>query len=107
MDGDGKDDMPVGSPSSALHGPGTAYLLYGPVSGTVSLASADVALRGGGDDEAGFDLCGAGDVDGDGRPDILIGGPGDDDGGEDAGAVWLLLGSTIMGTLPPGLRPEG
>lgn len=39
----------------------------------------------------------AGDVDGDGLADIVTSGYGDDDGGEDAGAAWLVLGSTIAG----------
>ena len=35
----------------------------------------------------------AGDVDGDGYHDLLIGAYGNDDGGTDAGAAYLLLGT--------------
>jgi hypothetical protein len=39
-----------------------------------------------------------GDIDGDGRDDLALGAPGDDDGGTDRGAVWLafLAGSDLF-----------
>ena len=43
-------------------------------------------------DMAGYAVAGAGDTDGDGRPDLLIGAYGNDDGGSGAGATYLLLG---------------
>ena len=52
-------------------------------------------FRGTGNDAAGFALTGVGDVDGDGRDDFLIAGPGDDEGGIDAGAAWLVLGGSL------------
>ena len=76
-------------------GPGTTWLFYGLVSGTVSLDEADVQIVGEGDDQAGWAIAGAGDVDADGLDDLLIGGPGDDDGGEGAGAAWLVLGASL------------
>ena len=47
-------------------------------------------------DEAGRAISGAGDVDGDGIPDILIGAPYNDDGGSDAGKAYLFSGSLIL-----------
>jgi hypothetical protein len=42
-------------------------------------------------DEFGYALANAGDVDNDGISDLLVGAPGDDDGGSDSGAAWLLF----------------
>jgi hypothetical protein len=42
-------------------------------------------------DEFGYALANAGDVDNDGISDLLAGTPGDDDGGTDSGAAWLLF----------------
>ena len=62
----------------------------------MSLASADSTFIG----AAAGDLLGelvtpAGDVDGDGYGDILLGAPGNDDWGEDSGRTYLLFGSTL------------
>ncbi len=43
-------------------------------------------------DQAGFSLAAAGDMDGDGHDDLLVGAPGSDLGGSDAGAAFLVLG---------------
>lgn len=40
------------------------------------------------------------DLDADGLVDLLFAGPGDDDGGEDAGAAWVVYGSTLQAWLP-------
>lgn len=39
----------------------------------------------------GLSAVAIGDVDGDGTPDLAVGAPGDDDGGVDRGAVWILF----------------
>lgn len=95
VDGDGYADFAVSAPEAFLAGPGTTWLFYGLVSGTLSLDEADVQIVGEGDDQAGWAIAGAGDVDADGLDDLLIGGPGDDDGGEGAGAAWLVLASSL------------
>lgn len=72
---------------------GVAYLMLGPVTGEISLADADARL--GGEvigDQAGEAVASAGDVDGDGLPDILIGAYREDTGGDRAGAVYLVSG---------------
>ncbi|HUF09464.1 MAG TPA: T9SS type A sorting domain-containing protein, partial [Rhodothermales bacterium] len=42
------------------------------------------------DDGFGTSICSLGDLDADGNVDIAVGAPGDDDGAEDAGALWIL-----------------
>jgi predicted outer membrane repeat protein len=46
------------------------------------------------EDETGAQLAGAGDVDGDGHPDLLIGARFNDEAADDAGQVYLVLGSS-------------
>jgi hypothetical protein len=98
VDGDGFDDLLVGDPSDdeADAYAGAAYLVRGPVSGTVDLPSGSTKLIDAEDDAwyqtLGQSVSGAGDIDGDGNDDVLIGVPGDDEGGSGAGAVWVLLG---------------
>lgn len=77
-------------------GAGNTFLVFGPILGTMDLNDADATYHGTGDDAAGIVLAEAGDVDGDGFGDFLIGGSGDDDGGTDAGAVWLMSGATMF-----------
>ncbi|MFH1469320.1 MAG: integrin alpha [Pseudomonadota bacterium] len=43
-------------------------------------------------DALGTAVASAGDVDADGSTDLLLGAPGNDDGGADAGKVYLMLG---------------
>ncbi|MDP2311761.1 MAG: MopE-related protein [Pseudomonadota bacterium] len=98
LDGDGYDDVLVGAPGTAS-GTGTAYLVHGPITGTVSLATADAMLTGEvEDDAAGASVAAAGDVDGDGTPDLLVGAYGYDYAGVDTGAGFLIRGP-ISGTL--------
>jgi hypothetical protein len=42
-------------------------------------------------DHFGSAVSSTGDLDGDGIPDLEVGAPGDDDGGTDRGAVWILF----------------
>ena len=73
-DGDGIPDVLIGAPTLGTHG--GAYLVRGPVSGPATLANADAIFLGvSGFSRTGFSVDFAGDVDGDGRDDILIGAP--------------------------------
>ena len=93
-DGDGHDDILVGA---MLHTPGelgagAAYLVYGPVHGTLDLAQADAKFITDLElDYVGASVAGVGDVNADGYDDLLIGAPRETaDGGD--GAAYLILG---------------
>jgi hypothetical protein len=91
VDGDGHDDLLVGA--SGNDPGGAAYLVLGPVTGTLNLSWADAKLVGeGASDFAGQTVSGAGDVDGDGHDDLLVGARFNDQGGAWAGAAYLVLG---------------
>ncbi len=96
VDGDGVDDLLVGAWQRDVDGvsnAGSAYVVLGPVSGDVSLASADASVVGEDEDHrVGESVASAGDVDGDGSGDVLVGSSYDTDGGSYAGAAFLLLG---------------
>ena len=95
VDGDGHPDLLIGAyyDSDAAIGAGAAYLHHGPFAGAIDLDSADAKLLGEKENDlAGHPVAGAGDVDGDGKADLLIGAYSDDTSGDQAGAVYLVLG---------------
>ena len=63
--------------------------------GEVDAADADVVIRGSTESYLGLTLGGPADLDGDGGPDLLIGAPGDNTGGQLAGAAFVLLGGGL------------
>ncbi len=108
VDGDGRDDVLVGAPGADLSGrtnAGAAYLVFGRAgTAAVDLARDErsVWLLGAATDAAtGTAVAGAGDVDGDGRGDVLVGAPGTAD---DAGAAYLVLGRSLTRPLDLGAR---
>lgn len=73
---------------------GATYLVEGPIRAGSSLADADASLLGVGTfDAAGISVASAGDTDGDGHSDLLVGAIGVDDGAAySAGAVYFVRG---------------
>jgi hypothetical protein len=97
---DGYDDFLIGAPFNdySINDAGAAYLILGKVSGwsfDTNLKSADASWTGeSAFDYAGWAMAGAGDVNGDGYDDILIGAPNNDcDFTRDyGGQTYLILG---------------
>jgi hypothetical protein len=97
FNGDGYDDLLIGanSENTAFAGAGAAYVVFGPVTGSNTLSSADAKLLGGSTyGGAGYSSSGCGDVNNDGFDDILVGSHGYDHGSGVVGAAYLVLGPT-------------
>ncbi len=95
VDYDGIEDVLVGGLAEDTEGrAGVVWLLHGPVSGNIALdLQADARIVGeSSDDRAGEALSSAGDTNGDGYSDLLIGAPREDAGASNAGAAYVWLG---------------
>ena len=102
VDDDGVSDLLVGA-HSHNNSAGVAYLVLGPVSGTMDMGDADVRLRGSErGDYVGVALAIVGDLDGDGLQEIGVSASYEDSDVEDSGAVYLLSGAG--GASSPGDR---
>ncbi len=87
--GDGYADVLVGAAGNRVKG--AAYLFEGPISGELDAGDADRTWVGLTDtDGLGASLAAAGDVDGDGKADFLVGAPYYDSGAD--GAAYLFSG---------------
>ncbi len=98
IDNDGLDDIAIGmahSNAGATDG-GAVYVFYGDQygwTGETRLEDADVRFFGSDGDLAGSSVAPAGDLNGDGFADFVIGAPGyDAEGQVDAGRVFVLFG---------------
>ncbi|MDK3017791.1 Ig-like domain-containing protein [Pseudodonghicola flavimaris] len=113
VNGDGIDDLLIGAPQADPAtgiDAGEAYLVYGAAGGlgaTLSLATLDgsngVVFRGlGAGDHAGLSVAAAGDVNGDGINDILIGAPDATEGSYYTGEnAYVIFGRA--GGIDPGI----
>jgi hypothetical protein len=104
LNGDGYGDLVVGALNESTNGAGAGatYVVFGhsgTFSSTFDLGSLDgvsgFKLLGVADyDYSGASVSGAGDVNGDGIADLLIGAHGSDEGGPNAGASYVVFGRT-------------
>jgi hypothetical protein len=100
VNGDGYSDIVVGTPSNDDGGlnAGRAYVYFG---GSLMDNIADVILTGAAvNDVFGYSVSTAGDVNGDGYSDIIVGSPYNDAGGLDAGRVYLYTNSLSGADIP-------
>jgi hypothetical protein len=95
VDGDGLDDIIVGAPqydSGQLYNAGAAFVYLGSQI-SLSIAPGWYADSGQVNARFGYAAATAGDVDGDGFDDIIVGAPWYDSGQVDAGAAFVYRGS--------------
>ncbi|HEX8258600.1 MAG TPA: integrin alpha, partial [Allosphingosinicella sp.] len=100
INGDGYGDVIVGADAGDDGGAsaGEAYVIFGKASGFGPVDLGNIGAAGfviQGDaalDKAGFSVASAGDVNGDGLGDVIVGAPFGDDGGTDAGEAYVIFG---------------
>ncbi|MSQ01324.1 MAG: hypothetical protein EXR71_05430 [Myxococcales bacterium] len=94
VNGDGYGDVVVGAPDydNGSTDEGRAYVYYGSVSGLATTA-AWTAEPDQASANFGASVATAGDVDGDGYADVIVGADGYDNGSTDEGAAFVYLGS--------------
>ncbi len=100
LDGDGVTDLAVGAVGDDDGGGfnrGAVWILFLNSNGTVKSHQKISDIAGGftgtldSEDWFGFSAAALGDLDGDGLTDLAVGAHGDDDGGTNRGAVWVLF----------------
>jgi len=97
VNGDGFADVIVGAPAVGASGPGRAYIFYG---GTVPDATPDLSMTGAaGGNEFGNSVATAGDVNGDGYSDWIVGAPNNGAGGAAAGRAYVFYGGASPDTV--------
>ncbi len=101
LNADGKAEILVGAPGNDLGGAdaGAAYLVFGKANTTdvetSALGARGFRIRGeAAGDGAGSTLGTVGDLNGDGKAELLVGAELNDAGGADAGAVYVVFGKS-------------
>ena len=96
VDGDGYGDLVIGAPGyqTGSSPEGAVYVVPGPPgSGEISLATASTRIVGDQPgDQLGASVAADGDMTGDGRADIWLGAPGNDQAATNAGAAGVFYG---------------
>ncbi len=104
LNGDGRGEILIGAPGSDIGvqtDAGAAFVVFGKASGGVDLndpftgAGGGYAIKGqSAGDAAGTVVKSIADLNGDGKMDILVGAPGNDAGGANAGAAYVVWGKS-------------
>ena len=92
-DGDGYDDLVVGAHYKG-NDSGVAYVVHGIVTSDGPLSDETNLSAGASEDLMGHSVSDAGDWDGDGYGDLVIGAPYGDGGASEAGETYIFLGPT-------------
>ena len=105
VNGDGFDDLIVGAPFDDPNGnnnSGASFVVFGKTDGSaVELSDVEDGTGGGfvingvsGFDQSGYSVSSAGDVNGDGFDDLIVGARNDDPNGNSSGASFVVFGKT-------------
>ena len=102
LNGNSRNDLAVGEPYNEDGGTdrGGLWILFLNANGTVAsqqkISDTDGSFTGdlSNNDNLGYSVAGVGDLDGDAKEDIIVGSFGDDDGGANKGAVWIMYLNT-------------
>jgi hypothetical protein len=117
VNGDGLADVIVGAPladPNEVYRAGRTYVMFGRA-GSDKMALSDLALGIGGfvldgaaeSDAAGNSVSGAGDVNGDGLDDIVVGSNGADENGYGPGRTYVVFGKTNTAPVLPADLADG
>ena len=111
VNGDGRPDVVVGASGADINArvdSGSAYVVFGKSStDPVQLATFGTPVGNAGfridgaaaGDQTGTAVADTGDVNGDGRPDVVIGAPETDDNGAGSGSAFVVFGSSSLATV--------
>ncbi len=109
VDGDGYDDIIVGAKgfdNGTFLDAGKSYVYFGGVAPD-AIADFSVATTRTNDDEFGYAVGTAGELNGDGLSEFLIGAPGDNEVSTGAGKTYLYNGGTVPFPLDTTMTGEG
>jgi hypothetical protein len=93
VDEDGNPDLALAvyNGNSGGTNAGEIHIFFGPFESNRSITDADITIVGEtAGDRAGYALAAGGDLNRDGLPDLLVGSSGNDAGGNNAGAAYIL-----------------
>ncbi len=104
VNGDARPDVLAGAPDVGAGRNGAAFVALAPFAGTLDLAAAGASayrIQGAaGGDRAGTSVAGVGDVNGDGRADVLIGAPDASNNGRSfSGSTYVVYGLAAPATI--------